>query len=436
MRATMLSNATLFLARRYLRAKRSFVSVITIISILGVTVGVTAMIVISSVMKGFEGEFRRTLIGSEPHMLLQPPGKKPVQTQTAAEMAAKVTTQPDVLAASTYIGGTVYAERDGMQSGMDIIALPEDGAKFYMEKVARHRLEGELTPRHGGVVCADVVAGQLDAHPGDKISVYASTNVTSAVQRFRVASDEQDEKKRHAAYKEIKLHAREITLQGTLRSEAAGAYGYTTLETAQQIFGLDGQVSGVLIELKQPGEVKDVKKRLEAAGIIPVGWTASLWTDAGDARLAAMNNERVMMTIVILIIFVVAAFSVMNTTITVTTQKRREIGVLTALGSRQGQIIGIFVSQAAFVGTLGTLGGLVLSAIVLRFRDDIRRAIAVLGGGDADTSSDMFLATIPAQVEPWFVAATSISAIVLCLLAALPPAWLAARVDPAVALRD
>lgn len=432
----MLSNATLFLARRYLRAKRSFVSVITIISILGVTVGVTAMIVISSVMKGFEGEFRRTLIGSEPHMLLQPPGKKSVQTQTAAEVAAKVKTQPDVLAASTYIGSTVYAERDGMQSGMDIIALPEEGAKFYMEKVARHRLEGELIPRHGGVVCADVVAGQLDAHPGDRISVYAATNVTSAVQRFRVASDEQDEKKRHAAYKDIKLHAREITLQGTLRSEAVGAYGYTTLETARQIFGLDGRVSGVLIELKQPGEVKDVKKRLEAAGIIPAGWTASLWTDAGDARLAAMNNERVMMTIVILIIFVVAAFSVMNTTITVTTQKRREIGVLTALGSRQGQIIGIFVSQAAFVGTLGTLGGLVLSGLVLRFRDDIRMGIAVLGGGNADTSSDMFLATIPAQVEPWFVIATSIGAIVLCLLAALPPAWLAARVDPAVALRD
>jgi lipoprotein-releasing system permease protein len=432
----MISNATLFLARRYLRAKRSFVSVITVISILGVTVGVTAMIVISAVMKGFEGEFRKTLIGSEPHMLLHPLGKKPAQAKTAAEVAAKLQTQPDVLSASTYIGGTMYAERDGMQSGMDVIALPEDGAKFYMAKVARHRLEGELTLRHGGVVCSDVIAGQLNAHPGDKISVYASTNVTSAVQRFRVASDEQDEKKRHAAYKDIKLHAREIIVQGSLRAETAGLYGYTTLETAQQIFVLGNQVSGVLIELKQPGEVKDVKKRLEAADIIPAGWTASLWTDSGDARLAAMNNERVMMTIVILIIFVVAAFSVMNTTITVTTQKRREIGVLTALGSRQGQIVGIFVSQAAFVGTLGTVGGLVLSGLVLRFRDDIRMAIAVLSGGNADATSDMFLATIPAQVEPWFLVATSVGAIVLCLLAALPPAWLAARVDPAVALRD
>jgi lipoprotein-releasing system permease protein len=432
----MLSNVTFFLARRYLRAKRSFVSVITVISILGVMVGVTAMIVISSVMKGFEGEFRQALIGSEPHILLHPQGKKPATAKAAAEVLAKVLPQPDVLAASSYILGFMYAEHGRQQSAMDVIGLPEDGAKDYMAKIARHRLEGSLELRHGGVVCPDYIAGQLDAHPGDKISVYASSNVTSAVQRFRVASDEQDEAKRHAAYKDIKLHAQEIILQGYTRSETAGAYGYTTLETAQQIFGLGENVHGVLIELKQPGEVKEVIKRFTAAGIIPAGWSASLWTDAGDARLAAMSNERVMMGIVLMIIFVVAAFSVMNTPITVTTQKRREIGVLTALGSRQSQIIGIFVAQAAFVGTLGTLTGLGLSSLVLWLRDDIRMGIAILSGGNADASSGMFLATIPAQIEPWFILATCLGAISLCLLAALPPAWLAARVDPAVALRD
>lgn len=432
----MLSNATLFLARRYLRAKRSFVSVITIISILGVAVGVLMMIVVSAVMKGFEGEFRRVLIGSEPHILLHPEKSKPASPQAATELLAKVKAQPDVLAASTYISNVMYVERDGMQSGTDVIGLPEDGAKFYMAKIARHHLDGSLELRHGGLVAADYVAGQLDAHPGDKLSVYASSNVTSAVQRFRVASDEQDEKKRHAAYKEIKLHAREIILQGTVRAEAAGVYGYTTLETAQQIFGLGDQVSGVLIELQHPDEVKAVMERFEAAKIVPAGWSASLWTDAGDARLAAMSNERIMMWIVLMIIGVVAGFSVMNTTITVTTQKRREIGVLTALGSRQNQIISIFVAQAAFVGTLGTLIGLILSGLVLYFRDDLRMGIAILSGGNADSASGMFLATIPAQIEPWFILATCLGSISLCLLAALPPAWLAARVDPAVALRD
>ncbi len=432
----MISNATLFLARRYLRAKRSFVSVITVISILGVAVGVLMMIVVSSVMKGFEGEFRRVLIGSEPHILLHPQAGKPTSAQEAAAVVAKIKAQPDVLSASAYISGAVYAERDGQQSFIEqIIALPKDDAEFYMQKIAKHGLEGDLALRSGGLICPDYVAAQLDARPGDAISVYASTNVTRAVQRFRVASDEQDEKKRHAAYKDIKLHAREIIMQGTLRAEAAGVYGYTTLETAQQIFDLGAQVSGVLIELHHPDDVKAVAARFATAGIIPTGWTASLWTDVGDARLAAMSNERVMMWIVLLIIAVVAAFSVMNTTITVTTQKRREIGVLTALGTRQSQIIGIFVSQAAFVGALGTLSGLIMSGLVLTFRNDIRAGIAWLSGGGTP-DADMFLATIPAQIEPWFILATCLGSIALCLLAALPPAWLAARVDPAVALRD
>lgn len=432
----MLSNATLFLARRYLRAKRSFVSVITIISILGVAVGVLMMIVVSSVMKGFEGEFRRVLIGSEPHILLHPQNKKPTDVKPAAAVLAKVRQQPEVLDASSYIDGVMYAEHDGMQSGMKVLGLPEEGAKFYMAKLARLKVEGTLDLIPGGVVSPDYVAGQLNAHSHDKISVYASKNVTSAVKRYHAAMDLQDEKKRQAAYDEIKLHPRDISLTGSVRAEMDEAYGYVSLETAQQIFGLGEQISGVLIELKQPGEVKDIVKRFTAAAIIPEGWSASLWTDAGDARLAAMSNERVMMWIVLLIIAVVAAFSVMNTTITVTMQKRREIGVLTALGSRQSQIIGIFVSQAAFVGILGTVTGLVLSGLVLRFRDDLRMAIAVLNGGSANVDSGMFLATIPAQIEPWFIVVTCIGSITLCLLAALPPAWLAARVDPAVALRD
>lgn len=432
----MLSNATLFLARRYLRAGRSFVSVITIISILGVTLGVAMMIVVSSVMKGFEGEFRKVLIGSEPHILLHPANNKPSPPQAAADLLAKIQGRPEILSASTYISGSMYAEREGRQSGMKVLGLPDNGAKFYMAKIAPHRVEGTLELRQGGVVCPDYLAGQLDAHPGDKIKVYSSGNVTTAVQRFRVVSDEQDEAKRHAGYENIKLHAQEIAVIGYTRTETGGEYGYLTLETAQQIFALGDQVNGVLIELNQPGEVKDVIKQFQDGGLIPADWSATLWTDAGDARLAAMSNERVMMGIVLLIISVVAAFSVMNTTITVTTQKRREIGVLTALGSRQGQIIGIFVAQAAFVGILGTVCGLVFSGLVLYFRNPIRLGIDILSGGSGDPDSGIFLSTIPAQIEPWFILVTCLGSITLCLLAALPPAWLAARVDPAVALRD
>jgi lipoprotein-releasing system permease protein len=124
--------------------------VITVISILGVAVGVLMMIVVSSVMKGFEGEFRKVLIGSEPHILLHPQDNKPCFNQSpTAAVLAQVRAQPDVLAASSYISSVMYAEREGMQSGMDVLGLPEDGAKFYMAKIARHRLDGVLDLRDG-----------------------------------------------------------------------------------------------------------------------------------------------------------------------------------------------------------------------------------------------------------------------------------------------
>jgi lipoprotein-releasing system permease protein len=432
----MLSNVTLFLARRYLRAKRSFVSVITVISILGVAVGVLMMIVVSSVMKGFEGEFRKVLIGSEPHILLHPQGQKPASTKATADLLAQVRAQPDVLAASSYIRGVMYAEREGMQSGMDVIGLPEDGAKFYMAKIARTASKARWS-----CVTAAWSARTTSQASSTRIRATKSASMPPRMSPAPCsvsASPPTSRTKPNATppTRTSSCMRRRSSCRASTRSETAGAYGYTTLETAQQIFGYGDQVSGVLIELKQPGEVKDVMKRFTAAGFLPAGWSASLWTDAGDARLAAMSNERVMMWIVLLIIAVVAAFSVMNTTITVTTQKRREIGVLTALGSRQSQIIGIFVAQAAFVGTLGTLTGLTLSGLVLWLRDDIRLGIAVLSGGNTDSASGMFLSTIPAQIEPWFILATCLGSITLCLLAALPPAWLAARVDPAVALRD
>ena len=451
----MTSNAVLFLARRYLRAKRSFVSIITVISVLGVAVGVLMMIVVNAVMQGFEGEFREALIGYQPHMLIKradgkpaalteveailaklrgstpgggPPGLVPTEVEA---ILAKLRSRPEIQATTPYVGGIVYLERDGRQTGAHLFGLPDDGEAFYMKKIAKHCLDGSLDLQDDAIVTADMAAAELDAQIGGKLAIYASSNVTDAVRRFRTASDISDENKRHAAYKDIKLRPREIALSGYTRSETAGHFAYTTLATAQKIFGFDRTISGVLVEVKQPNDIKALHQRLLDDKIIQQGWRATLWTDVGDARLAAMSNERLMMFFILGIIGLVAAFAVMNTTITVTTQKRREIGVLAALGTRQGQIIRIFVSQAAVVGVVGTLVGLLGSGLVLTYRNTIRAWLA--GGGASD---GMFLATIPAHIDPVFITFTCVGSILLCLVAAFPAAYLASRVDPAVALRD
>ncbi len=428
-------SAVSFLARRYLRAKRSFVSVITVISVLGVAVGVLMMIVVNAVMQGFEGEFRKALIGYQPHLILKPADGKPAEPSVVDATLAKLRPQAGIQTAMGFAGGMFFLEHDGNQSATELYGLPADSAPVYMAKMAKHRLDGTMDLSDGGIVTGDYTAAEIDGRPGDRLAVYASSNVTTAVNRFREASDISDEKKRHEAYKLIKLKPIEAKLLGYTRSESAGHYAYTTLATARQIFGLGEKFTGIMAETTNPNDIKALKKRLEEQNIIPAGWKAVLWTDSGDARLAAMSNERFMMFFIIGIIGLVAAFAVMNTTITVTTQKRREIGVLTALGARQAQIVQIFVSQAAVVGVVGTLSGLGFSALVLYYRNDIRGLIAQVSGGSA-SDADLFLSTIPAHIDPTFVAFTAIGSVLLCLAAALPPAWLASRVDPAVALRD
>ncbi|MFM7606634.1 MAG: FtsX-like permease family protein [Prosthecobacter sp.] len=428
-------SAVSFLARRYLRAKRSFVSVITVISILGVAVGVLMMVVVNAVMQGFERDFRQALIGYQPHLILKPTDGKPAEPSVVEATLAKLRLQPGIHHAMGYVGGMFFLEHKGNQSATELYGLPSDSAANYMVKMEKHRLEGTMKLTDGGIVMGDYTAADIGGRPGDRLVAYASSNVTTAVNRFREASDISDEKKRHEAYHGIKLQPIEATLLGYTRSESAGHYAYTTLATARQIFGIGEKFTGIMAETTNPNDIKAIKKRLEQQHIIPSGWKAVLWTDSGDARLAAMSNERFMMFFIIGIIGLVAAFAVMNTTITVTTQKRREIGVLAALGARQAQIVQIFVSQAAVVGVVGTLSGLSLSALVLHYRNDIRGLIAECSGVSA-SEADLFLSTIPAQVDPTFIAFTAVGSIFLCLAAALPPAWLASRVDPAVALRD
>jgi lipoprotein-releasing system permease protein len=429
----MPARAPLFLALRYLRPRRSFLSVITLISVLGVAVGVLMMVVVRAVMLGFEADFRATLMGAEPHVLLAAGDKTPAGPDWQAVLE-RVRRESGTVSAAPYAGGMLYLAAGDRQTGAQTFGLEIAAAQPVLAKLARHLLDGDLDLKPGTVVLPDYQAAELGVGVGDEISVYAGNNVNAAVRDYSRANEEADAARRRAILEAIRLNPQPLVVAGILRSETGGYNAYVDLDTGRRLFSLgDGAVTGLAVELTRPEAAEDYRDRLQPQ--LP-GWEFTLWTDAGEARLAAMHNEQVMMQFVLSIIALVAAFSVMNTTITVTTQKRREIGVLAALGCRRGQILGIFLNQAGVVGLLGTGLGLGGSLLVLWLRDDLRALLAVVTGGQVHAVEGVFLSTIPALVRPWDVALTCLTSFGLCLLAGLIPAWFAARVDPAVALRD
>jgi lipoprotein-releasing system permease protein len=430
-------SASLMLALRYLQPRRSFLSVITLISIMGVAVGVLMLIVVRAVMMGFESDFRDTLIGVKPHILLraeaqlQPAGSAPVPPPPDwPQVLAAVKTQNGVKSACPYVSGILYLAQGDLQSGTPIIALQPADAVRQLQKLEKHLAEGTLALTPGHIVLPESVAANLGLQLGDELSVYPDVNVNQAVRDYTTANDEEDEAKRRMKKAEIKLHSQKLKLSGTLNAEATGFISYLELQQAQTLFQLGSQVTGIAIETTQPENAGALAATLKTQA---PGYTAELWSDEDSARLAAMRNEQIMMQFVLSIIGLVAAFSVMNTTITVTTQKRREIGILAALGARPAQIRRVFVLQSWIVGLIGTGLGLGLSLLVIWQRNHLLAAIQRLFQG---TSESLFLNEIPAKLVLGDVLFTCASSLLLCLAAGYIPAWFAARIDPAKALRD
>jgi lipoprotein-releasing system permease protein len=383
-------------------------------------------------MQGFEVDLRETLMGGEPHVLASKDNKVSGGT-TWMQIMAAARAQPGQISVAPFAGGILYVEHAGAQTGLPTLGLAKADAGFYIDKISKNLIEGSLDLADGTLVISDMHAQEIGVSVGDEISVYPSQNVNTMLRNFRAANEEEDKAKKKAAYEKIKLYPKKLTVAGIVRGERGGFYGYMSLKTGQEIYALGQEVSGVAIELKDPDQAAQFADALKPAA---PGWEFQLWTNSNEARLAAMANEQTMMQLVLSVIALVAAFSVMNTTITVTTQKRREIGVLTALGCRRGQVVLVFLYQAIFVGVLGTGLGLVGGLVVLHFRNELRSILAVITSGQVHAVEGVFLATIPAHVQPWDIALTCAISLLLCVLAGLLPAWFASRMDSAVALRD
>ena len=422
---------SLFLALRYLRPKRTFVSIITLISIAGVTLGIMVLIVVISVMTGFDRELQRVVLGFEPHITIS----NGQLLENWREVLPKVEKTPGVVAAAPFVQGPVLAEHEGhvFTPTMRGINLEAEQKIIDLRKTI---VEGTAELESDTVVLGVGLASSLGVGVGDTITVYAPGNINGIVEEMRREQDDPAAKKKTLAeLKDTIVLPSELRVIGIFESGRniydAGVM-IVPLFVAQELYILGDAVHGISVKTTSPDAAESVKQALNSQ----LGdATAETWFDKNHDRFDAVRLERHVMFIILMFLVVIAAFGITSTLITVTVQKRREIGILKALGANTAQIVWVFLAQGMFVGFFGNLTGLMAGITLITYRNPFKNWLSDKIGIEIFPSSIYELNGIPAEVVPRDVAIICISAFLICSLAALIPAYAAARLDPVKALR-
>ena len=420
---------SLFLALRYLKPKRTFLSIITLVSILGVTLGVMVLILVISVMTGFERELTRKVIGFDAHLMISNSGVM----DDWPEVMKQVSANKAVTAVAPFVQGPVLVEFQNRRMAPKVRGIDPD-LEGKVTNIRDFIIGGSFDLDGDKAVLGSELARTLGAGVGDKISVFSPGNLTQIIEELdRV--EKQGDKTSASALKQMILPT-ELTVTGIFES---GRYLYDSefllvpLHIGQEIYNLGGGAHGLAVKTLDPFMADKVKDELNDSLTPPN--MALTWIDLNKQLFDAIRMERNVMFFLLLFIILVAAFGIMNTLITVTVQKTREIGIMKALGARTIQIIGVFLAQGIVVGIFGTFTGLLTGIALVQYRNQVSDWMASTLGIEVFPRSIYQFSEIPAEVIPKDVAIICISAFVICSLAALIPAWFAARLDPVKALR-
>jgi lipoprotein-releasing system permease protein len=423
---------SLFLALRYLKPKRTFLSIITLISVIGVMLGVTVLILVISVMTGFDRELRQKVIDFDAHILVT---SEDVFHDWRA-LKAKIDQTPGVVATAPYVQGPVIVEFHNRRLAPLIRGVdPEQEEKVIplqkFIKFGKLDLEGEST------VLGIELARKLGVSVGDKVTIYSPGNlgqVLDSIKKLENAKGE-EEKKAIDQLRDVIL-PRELTVTGIFET---GHYLHDSefllvpIYVGQELYDLGDALHGITVKTDNPYGAERVKEAIQQ--LLEPPRYAQTWIDMNRQYFEAVRLERTVMFFLLFFIVIVAAFGIMSTLITVTVQKRREIGIVKALGADIAQIIWVFLGQGTIVGLFGTVTGLGLGMTLIRYRNEFSRWLASTLHIEIFPREVYQFSSLPAEVIPHDVAIICISAFLICSFAALIPAYFAARLDPVKALR-
>ena len=406
-----------YIGLRYVRAKRRnhFISFISLISILGIALGVWALITVLSVMNGFESELRDRILGMAAHATIEGVGEPLADWRDVAERARQ---NAHVLGAAPYVTGEAMLNHRGQNAGVLVRGIDpvEEGQVSELETKMRTGNLGELKPGSFNIVIGAELANRLRALPGDKITVIipqATVTPAGVLPRF----------KRFTVVGIFEVGMRDYD----------GSLAVMHMEDAARLYHLGDRVTGVRLRLDDLFNAPRIARQLVQR--MPGSYLVDDWTRQQANLFAAIQMEKRIMFIVLSLIVAVAAFNLVSTLVMVVTDKQADIAILRTLGATPRSIMGIFMVQGAVIGVVGLILG-VVTGVPTAF--NVESIVSTVEGwfGMQFLSPDVYyISTLRGELhwpDVWVICAVSLF---LTLVATLYPAWRASRTQPAEALR-
>ena len=407
----------LLVGLRYTRAKRRnhFISFISATSMAGIALGVAALIVVLSVMNGFQKELRARILGVASHVQISGADNRLVDWEAVAKIAER---EPQVVAAAPFVNGQgLLSAGQAVRGSVVRGILP--GEEGRVTDIGQHMTAGTLDalrPGEFGILLGADLARYLGAIAGDKVAlIIPQGNVTPAgvlprLKQFTV-----------------------LGLFDTGYSEADSALALVHLADAQRLYQTGDAVSGVRLKLDDLYQARTVAQ--EVTVNLDRDIYAYDWTRANPNLFRAIQIEKRMMFIIMVLIITVAAFNVVSTLVMLVTDKQADIAILRTLGAAPGSVMQIFMVQGAVIGVIGTLlgvaGGVALALNIETVVPALESAL-----GFKFLAKDVYMIPdLPSQVEAADVTVITVVSLLMSFLATLYPSWRAARVNPAEALR-
>jgi lipoprotein-releasing system permease protein len=407
----------LLVGLRYTRARRRnrFIGINSLVSMIGIAVGVWALIVVLSVMNGFQREVRARILGVASHVQISGPGNRLVDWKEVQEIAAK---HPRVRASAPFVQAQAMlsagqAVRGALVRG--ILPQEEERVADFAKYMRAGTLES-LKPGEFGVILGADLARHLAALPGDKIALVAPqglvtpAGVIPRLKQFTVAG---------------------IFEAGIVDADAGLALVH--LRDAQTLYQLGEAASGVRLKLDDIFAAREVAREIMAT--MPRDVFASDWTRTHSNFFRAVDIEKRVMFIILALIILVAAINIVSTLVVAVADKQADIAILRTLGAAPGSILQIFIVQGMVIGVIGTLVGVAAGIVTALNIDVIVPAIESAFRIKFIDKTVYLIPELPSDLQSGDVVRVALMGLGLSFLATLWPSWRAARVNPAEALR-